>query len=92
MTDVIHDPATDWCACEPHGKDRCDYRLLADTIIDQLNPPDGDDAEVAICMRAVGQAAEFIRGLPCTCPRRAGAEPCGRCAVLGQYQGERVER
>ena len=90
--DVIHDPESDWCACEPFSAARCDFRLLADTIIQQFNPPDGDDAEVAICMTAIGRAAEFVRSLKCECPRRSGAEPCGRCAVLGQYQGERVER
>jgi hypothetical protein len=33
--DVIHDPATDWCACEPNGPKRCSYRMLADAVIDQ---------------------------------------------------------
>jgi hypothetical protein len=92
MPDVIHDPETDWCACESHGPARCDFRLLADTIIDQLNPPDGDDAEVAICMRAIARVAEFARSQPCTCPRRPAADPCDRCAVLGQYQGQAVDR
>ena len=55
--DVIHDPATDWCACTPEGDERCDYRLLADAVIAKLNPRDGDEAEVALCITAVVDAA-----------------------------------
>lgn len=57
MPDVTHDPLTDWCACEPHGASRCDYRLLADAVIAHLDVHDGDEAEVALCIEAVEQAA-----------------------------------
>lgn len=57
MPDVTHDPATDWCACEPEGPDRCDYRLLADAVIASLDVRDGDEAEVALCIEAVERAA-----------------------------------
>ena len=94
MSDVIHDPQTDWCACEPNGPDRCDYRLLADTVIEQLNPPDGDEAEVSLCISTIEQIAAYVRSLPCTClPRTSDAtEPCGRCFALGQWHGKVMER
>ena len=40
MTDVIHDPVTDWCACEPDSDRRCGYRILADKVVEEFNPPD----------------------------------------------------
>ena len=61
MPDIIHDPKTDWCACEPHGDDRCSYRLLADTVDEQFSPKDADEAEEAIYIGAVERAAAFIR-------------------------------
>lgn len=93
--DVIHDPRTDWCACEPYGDDRCDYRLLADTVITLLNPPDGDDAEVAICITAVERIAAFVATLICSCARidadeQVHGKPCPRCAVLGQRHMQQV--
>ena len=90
---VTHNPVTDWCACEPGGVERCDYRLLADTVISGLNPPDKDEAEVALCTTAVEHIAEYVRSLSCTCP--SGSLPdgaCGRCAVLGQHHGQPVQR
>lgn len=60
MPDVIHDPVTDWCACEPEGDDRCDYRLLADAVIASLDVRDGDEAEVALCIEAVERAATAL--------------------------------
>ena len=90
--DVIHDPKTDWCACEPHGDEVCDYRLLADAVIDELNPRDGDEAEVHLCTDAVRNIAAYVRSLPCTCKPGPEDGPCGRCAALGQWCGERVGR
>jgi hypothetical protein len=81
--DVIHNPETDWCACEPYSANRCDYRMLADTVIERLNPPDGDAAEVDICETAIANIANYVESLPCTCTP-GHDEPCGRCAALGQ--------
>lgn len=63
MTDVIHDPRTDWCACEPNGADRCEYRMLADAVIEHLDPRDGDEAEVALCITAVEDAAATLKAV-----------------------------
>ncbi len=89
--------ATVSCTCDPHGEDRCDYRLLADQIIDLLHPPDDDVAEVGIVMDAVQRLAEYVTGLPCTCPPAAGppdwdVQPCGRCDALGRARDKAVER
>jgi hypothetical protein len=92
VPDVIHDPATDWCACEPGGNVVCDYRLLADAVIGKLNPPDGDEAEAGICIQAVEFIAAFVGSLPCTCATVDDSEPCGRCTALGQRSGEPVGR
>jgi hypothetical protein len=88
MSDVIHDPRTDWCACEPDGYDRCGYRMLADKAIEQLNPPDGDAAEVSLCMDAIDRAAAYIKAQPCYCVAGYDDAPCGRCAALGEWHGE----
>jgi hypothetical protein len=88
MSDVIHDPETDWCACEPNGANRCDYRMLADTVIEKLNPRDGDEAEVALCIAAVERIAAYVKSVPCICELSRDGEPCGRCAALGQWHGE----
>ena len=94
MPDVIHNPLSDWCACEPGGRDRCGYRLLADAVCDSLNPPDLDEAEVAICIEAVDRITAYVKGLPCDCTPEmvADGEPCERCAVLGQLDGKPVDR
>jgi hypothetical protein len=92
LADVIHNPRTDWCACEPHGGDRCDYRMLADTVIGKLNPPDRDEAEVSICISAIESIAAFVTSLPCHCSPDDSEEPCSRCAVLGQWHKEGVSR
>lgn len=92
MPDVIHDPATDWCACPPEGDVRCGYRLLADAVIEHLNPPDGDEAEIGICISAVAAVADYVRSMPCTCAPGCDDEPCGRCAALGQRHGTPVQR
>lgn len=91
MPDVIHDPNTDWCACEPNSMDRCDYRLLADTVIEHLNPRGDDIAEVAICITAIERIAAFVATLICSCARIEDQEPCPRCAVLGQRNMRQVE-
>lgn len=92
--DVIHDPLSDRCACEPNGARRCGYRLLADAVIEAFNPPDGDEAEVAICITAVESAAQYVGFNDCECTPEmvADGEPCARCAVLGQLGGKPVDR
>ena len=89
--DVIHDPRTDWCACEPNGADRCDYRMLADKVIERLNPPDSDEAEVALLMHALDVAADYITDQPCFCDQEPDL-PCFRCSALGQRHREPVQR
>ena len=91
--DVVHDPATDWCACTPEGDERCDYRLLADAVIARLNPRDGDEAEVSLLIAAIGIIADFAESLPCDCmPDIYDRPPCDRCRALGQRNGEPVDR
>jgi hypothetical protein len=85
---VVHDPRTDWCACEPEGPGRCDYRLLADEVVKRLNPRDGGESEVSLCIGAVECAAEFIASQPCTCEPGWRTEPCGRCAALGRWHDD----
>jgi hypothetical protein len=87
----------DWCTCEPNHGDRCDWRLLADTICDLFNPPDDDVAEEAIVLAAVQRAADYIVSLPCTCVPGAGPpdydeDPCGRCQALGRAQDKPLDR
>jgi hypothetical protein len=82
MTDVTHSPATDWCACEPEGDERCGYRFLADAVIGKLNPVDGDEAEVALCIAAVERIAAYVESLPCTCV--PALHSCRRCQALGR--------
>lgn len=92
-SDIIHDPRTDWCACEPYGEDRCGYRMLADAVIEKLNPPDVDAGEVGICISAIADIAAYVARLPCLCiPGDDDAGPCGRCAVLGQWHMQGVSR
>lgn len=94
MSDVIHDPRTDWCACEPNSMDRCGYRLLADAVIEAFNPRDGDEAEAALCMEAIETARSYIESQDCTCTpvSAAGGLACSRCHALGQISAEAVER
>ncbi|MCW2898851.1 MAG: hypothetical protein JWO67_1116 [Streptosporangiaceae bacterium] len=94
MNDVIHDPATDWCACEPEGDVRCDYRLLADKVIEVLNPSDLDESEVSNLSDAIEGAATFIAEQPCTCTPETieDWDPCPRCAVLGRLGDVVVQR
>jgi len=62
---------------------RCDYRMLADVVIEELNPSDSDDAEVSICINAVRRIAAYVRTLPCQCASGDDEMPCARCQVLG---------
>ena len=88
MTEVVHDPATDWCACEPNSMNRCSYRLLADAVVDELNPKDGDEGEESLCIDAIERVAAYVRSLPCTCTPGYDDEPCGRCEAIGQWHGK----
>lgn len=92
MPDVIHNPDTDWCACEPGGESRCGYRLLADEVIDLFNPRDGEEAEVSILMDHLGIIHKYLMSLPCVCTpdvmdTDVWAEPCERCQALGMRAG-----
>jgi hypothetical protein len=91
MPDVTHDPETDWCACEPNSTARCDYRMLADKVIERFNPPDGDEAEVALLMLALDVAADYVEDRPCACGREPDL-PCFRCSALGRRNNEPVQR
>lgn len=89
-----HDPAVN-CDCEPGDlmrKGVCEYRMLGDAVGDALNPPDGDEAEVAILIDAVNAAAEYIASAPCLCALEARYGVCPRCRALGQIAGERCQR
>lgn len=90
--DVIHDPLTDWCACEPNSGSRCGYRLLADAVVEAFNPPDGEDAEVAICVDAINAAAAYVRDQRCSCAFGARFGACPRCRALGESEGAVVQR
>ena len=84
-----------WCTCEPGSLDRCEYRFLADAAGSALNPPDGDEGEVVILIRAVEGIAAYVRSLPCTCDPGAAeydADPCGRCQAIGQRCGRTEPR
>jgi hypothetical protein len=93
MPDVIHDPETDWCACKPQGDVVCDYRLLADKVIELFNPADDDGAEVAVLITAVERVAGFIRAhVGCTCLVSLPDYTCPRCLVLGEQHGKPAQR
>ena len=94
MTDVIHDPETDWCACEPEGDRRCGYRILADKIVEEFNPPDGEESELSICFNAIEDAAAYIASQPCTCTLAmlADWDACPRCRALGRRGDKAVQR
>ncbi len=95
MSDVIHDPARDWCACEPEGDIRCGYRRLADAVIAKLDPRDGDEAEVALLITAVDRAAARIAGLEALARdmlSRFTRTSDGHRARVGQVQVARWEK
>jgi hypothetical protein len=62
MADVAHYPNED-CDCESEADERCEYRMLADTVIANLDARDGDEAEVALLTRAIEDAAATIAKL-----------------------------
>jgi hypothetical protein len=84
----------DWCTCEPYGDQTCEYRDVADRVIDLLNPPDSDEAESSLVTGAIERAVAFITSQPCTCPDVEFFEEdaCGRCDALGQWHGKRYDR
>jgi hypothetical protein len=82
-----HDPDAD-CTCEPLSIDICEYRMLADAVIEHLNAPDGDEAEVSLCITAVQRVAAYVASLPCTCEPGYAHQPCGRCDAIGQWHGK----
>lgn len=88
-----HDPAVN-CNCESGADPRCEYRFLADAVIDAFNPADGDEAEVAICVAAVRQARDALKAIPCSCTPEMieDWDQCARCAALGQRGGKAVQR
>ncbi|KPM55770.1 hypothetical protein ACG83_10885 [Frankia sp. R43] len=90
-----HDP-DEVCTCEPGGIDICEYRMVADLVIDRLNPPDSDFAEVSIVSEAIERLASYVEKLPCTCLADAAppelGDPCERCRVLGRRLDKREER
>jgi hypothetical protein len=68
------------------------YRLLADHVISEFNPPDGAVPEMEMVMGAVSFAAAYIRMQPCSCPDDDDDdEACDRCQVLGQDHGKPVQ-
>ena len=55
------------CSCEPYNTNRCEYRMLADAVIENLPVHDGDAAEVMLCVdtvEAVGGALRLLRTPP----------------------------
>lgn len=56
------------CSCQPYDPhDRCEYRTLADAVIENLPVHDGDAAEVALCVDtvdAIGGALRLLRTPP----------------------------
>lgn len=75
--------------------DNTEYELLRDAVIEHLNPPDDDAAEVSILIDAIEQAASYIESQPCTCtPEQIDeyGEACARCTALGRVGDERAER
>lgn len=71
------------------------YQLLVEHIIDKLNPRDGDEAEVALCMEAIDKVVAFVEPHRCVCALDApetGEHICPRCDALGRVCDRQVER
>jgi hypothetical protein len=53
------------CDCVGGSQDqnRCDYRMLADAVIENFPTSDGDAAEVTLCVDAVHSVGEALRVL-----------------------------
>jgi hypothetical protein len=91
-----HDP-DELCTCEPgdlRHEGICEYRMLADTVGNLLNPPDADEAEVSILMTAVERAKAYIESQPCICTPEGIEDqmPCPRCAAIGRLGNEVLAR
>lgn len=86
MPDVVHDPDTDWCACEPHSLRRCEYRMLADAVSDAFNPPDGDEGEVSLLITAVENARAMLAAFTCYCT------PATLVATSGALEYQRTRK
>lgn len=87
----------DGCECEPNGYDRCEYRQLADVVVELFNPPDGESDEMSLCIEALTLAHAVLIDIPCTCTpdaidRNVMDEPCRRCWGLGRRGDKREER
>lgn len=82
------------CTCGYRGEKRCGYRYVADTIIDELNPPDDDAAESWVVAQAVIRVAAYVASLPCACTPEdvADLEPCPRCAAIGRLGDKPIQR
>lgn len=57
---VVHNPDAN-CDCQPDGSNRCEYRMLADAVVEHLPTRDGDEAEVALCVQAVQRVGDALR-------------------------------
>lgn len=87
-----HDPDV-LCNCEPEDLARkgiCEYRLLADSVGNELNVADAEEAEVSLLITAVEHAKAYIESQPCTCTPEdiADYDPCPRCAAIGRLGDE----
>lgn len=94
MADVAHYPGED-CTCEPGSDERCEYRMLADTVIANLEVRDGDEAEVALLTRAVEEAATRLSELDALARDMLAAfikTSDGHRARVGQVQIARWEK
>lgn len=74
-----------------------EYEEIRDAVIDHLNPPDSDAAEVGILVEAIERAARVLVTITCSCAPTAGPpewewEPCDRCAALGRARDVRLDR
>lgn len=95
LTTVLNDHAR-WLADGPaaHAEAQ-EYQELGDEIRDRFNPADGDEAYVALLIKAVQRAAAFIESIPCSCDADAldgSVDPCNRCAALGRACDMRSDR
>jgi hypothetical protein len=82
---------TDTAACCDEAED---YETLRDAIAEAFNPSDDDVAEVAILIRAVEGARDFIARRPCLCTPDDIEDwrPCDRCQVLGRLGDKAMDR
>lgn len=93
---LAHDPRGE-CTCHPGdlmGEGICEYRMLADAVGEAFNPPDIDEAEVAILIGAVQRAREVLAAVRCACTplMLEQGNPCRRCVALGEFDGKPAQR